>query len=63
MKVSLYVELKRDNGTPVTQPISSGEHPTRSAAQAAVAAELARRVAAAQASAADLAAAEAAFAG
>lgn len=60
-KLTLQVQLKKDDGTLIGSAISA-ERPTKSEAEAAIAAVIQQRVDAAQGAAADLLAAQAAFA-
>lgn len=60
-KLSLQVSLKRNDGTLIGSTITSGDKPTRSDAEAAIAAVIANRVADAQGAAQDLVDAQAAF--
>lgn len=59
-KLTLQVQLKKDDGTLLGASISS-EKPTRSEAEAAIAAVIQQRVDAANGAAADLLAAQGAF--
>lgn len=60
-KLSLQVSLKKDNGVQIGSTISSGDHTTKTAAEAAIAAVIAARVATAQGDAQDLVDAQNAF--
>lgn len=60
-KLTLQVQLKKDDGTMIGSSISA-ERPTKSEAEAAIAAVIQQRVDAAQGAAVDLLAAQAAFA-
>lgn len=60
-KLTLSVQLKKDNGTVLGSQITSGDKATFSEAKDAIAAVIAGRVATAQQDAADLEAAQAAF--
>ncbi len=60
-KLSLSVQLKKDSGASLGSTINSGDHTSFTAAKAAVQAEITARRAVADAAAADLEAADAAF--
>ncbi len=60
-KLSMLVQLKNDAGQNLGANISSGDQPTRSAAEAAIAAVIAQRVADAQQTAGALVDAQNAF--
>lgn len=60
-KIAMRVTLKNDAGVPLGNSIESGDQPTRSAAEAVIATEIANRVASAQQTAGALVDAQAAF--